>query len=127
MRRARKLLITCLVIGAAVLLIAWNTTAQTSRTALGVSDAKRDAANLEGREIALKGTVVAGSIVLNQSRIESFDVMDSQERLHVLYGLAPPENFGPKDVVVNGFLNRTADGGIVFQAHSIQVGCSSKY
>ena len=127
MRRSHKLLITLAVVGAATLLIAWNTSAQTARPAMSVSDAKRDAAQLEQKEVAVRGMVEAPSIVLNGTIVESFVIEDGSEKLRVEYNRPPPDNFGPKDVVVNGRVQRQADGTVVLLADSIQVGCSSKY
>lgn len=127
MRRTHKLLITLAVIGAATLLIAWNTSAQEARPAMSVTDAKRDAAALETREIAVRGTVDAASIVANGTLVESFVIVDGSEQLKVEFHKPPPDNFGPKDVVVNGRVQRQPDGAVVLFADSIQVGCSSKY
>jgi cytochrome c-type biogenesis protein CcmE len=94
---------------------------------MSVTTAKRDAAQLGQQPVAVRGTVDAASIVLNGTLVESFIIEDGSEKLLVQYRQPPPENFGPKDVVVNGRVQRTEDGSIVLLADSIQVGCSSKY
>jgi cytochrome c-type biogenesis protein CcmE len=118
MRRTQKLLVTSLVVGAAVGLILWNTAAETAAPALGVSEAKRKAADYETGAVA---------VLLNGSIVESFVIADSLEQLRVEYNQPPPDNFGPKDVIVYGMLRTTSEGTILLQATSIQVGCSSKY
>lgn len=127
MRRPAKLLTALLVVSAALGLIAWNTSAQTAPPALSVSDAKRQAADLAGTEVSVRGTVVEGSIVQDASVVVSFVVADSFERLRVQFGQTPPDNFGVKEVVVRGSLGQDAQAVVVLEAHSIQVGCSSKY
>lgn len=127
MRRAQKILITLAVVGAASLLIVWNTSAQEARPAMSVTDAKKDAAQLQDRAVAVRGTVDAASIVLNGTLVERFVIGDGVEKLQVEFHQAPPDNFGPKDVVVNGRVLRNDDGTVVLFADSIQVGCSSKY
>jgi cytochrome c-type biogenesis protein CcmE len=127
MRRTQKLLVTSLVVGAAVGLILWNTAAETAAPALGVSEAKRKAADYETGAVAVRGLVLADSILLNGSIVESFVIADSLEQLRVEYNQPPPDNFGPKDVIVYGMLRTTSEGTILLQATSIQVGCSSKY
>lgn len=127
MRRTHKFLITSLVIGASALLIAWNTSAESARPALGVADAKREALALQGQPVAVRGTVLEGSIVMNGSLVESFVVADSEEQLLVWFGAPPPDSFGPKEVVVYGVLETDVSGVALLRAESIQVGCSSKY
>jgi cytochrome c-type biogenesis protein CcmE len=127
MRRTQKLLITSLVIGAAVGLILWNTAAETTAPALGVAEAKRKASDYAPTTVAVRGTVVAESIRLNGTSLDSFVIADSLEQLQVRFNQTPPDNFGPKEVVVYGSLKSLADGSIVLDAQSIQVGCSSKY
>jgi cytochrome c-type biogenesis protein CcmE len=127
MRRKNKILVTFAIIGAATILIAWNANAQTSRPAMSVTDAKRDAALLADKPIAVRGSVQAGSIVLNGTLVDTFVLGDGGEKLLVHYGSVAPENFGPKDIVVNGVVVPQADGTVVLRATSIQVGCSSKY
>lgn len=127
MRRPHKLLVTCLVVGAATALIAWNTAAEAGAPALGVADAKRRAALHESQAVAVRGSVLAESIVVQGSLVESFVIADAEEQLRVVYNQLPPDNFGPKDVVVNGVLGLGDEGEPVLYATSIQVGCSSKY
>lgn len=127
MRRPHKFLITSLVIGASALLIAWNTSAESARPALGVAEAKRGALELQGQPVAVRGTVLEGSIVMNGTFVESFVVADAQEQLLVLFGAPPPDSFGPKEVVVYGVMDADASDAALLRAESIQVGCSSKY
>lgn len=127
MIRRQKFLVTGLVVGAAALLILWNTSAQSATPALGVAEAKRDAPRLQGQAVAVRGTVVEGSIETNGSVVERFVLADSLEQLLVEFGKTPPDNFGPKEVVVYGVVEHSAEGRIVLHAQSLQVGCSSKY
>lgn len=127
MRRTQKLLVTFAVVGAACLLIAWNTTADAGPAAIGVTEAKREAAALGATPVQVRGTVTEASIVMNESRVERFVMADSEEQLRVEYGRTAPDNFGPKEVVVRGHLRVTDDGTVVLMADEIQVGCSSKY
>lgn len=127
MRRTQKLLITSLVVGAAVGLILWNTAADTAAPAIGVTEAKRKAGDYSPTQVAVRGTVLAESIQFNASRVESFVIADSLEQLQVSFNQTPPDNFGPKEVVVYGLLRTSEDGTVVLEAQSIQVGCSSKY
>ncbi|HLE47294.1 MAG TPA: cytochrome c maturation protein CcmE [Candidatus Thermoplasmatota archaeon] len=127
MRRSQKLLVTFLVVGAATLLIAWNTSADAGPAALGVTQAKREAATLGAAPVQVRGTVMEASVLMNESRVESFVIADSDEQMRVEYGRTAPDNFGPKEVVVRGHLRVDADGSVVLMADEIQVGCSSKY
>lgn len=127
MRRTQKLLITSLVIGAAVGLILWNTAAETAAPALGVAEAKRKAGEFSPTTVSVRGTVTPESIVVNGTKLESFVIADSLEQLQVLFNQTPPDNFGPKEVVVYGSLMTSEDGSVFLAAQSIQVGCSSKY
>ncbi|MBI2077883.1 MAG: cytochrome c maturation protein CcmE [Euryarchaeota archaeon] len=127
MQRRQKFLVTFGVIGAATLLIAWNTTADAGPAALGVAQAKRDAATYGATPVQVRGSVVEASIVANGSLVESFTIADSEEQMRVEYGRNPPDNFGPKEVVVRGHLRIGDDGGVTLMADEIQVGCSSKY
>src|SRR5688500_6145734 len=98
MRRTHKFVITSLVVGAAVLLIMWNTAAETAAPALGVAEAKRKAGELSPTTVAVRGIVLAESIMLNGTVVESFVIADALEELHVEFGQNPPDNFGPKEV-----------------------------
>lgn len=127
MQRRHKFLVTFAVIGAATLLIAWNTTADAGPAALGVAQAKREAAAYGSAPVQVRGSVMEASIVSNGSLVERFVLADSEEQMRVEYGRNPPDNFGPKEVVVRGHLRVEADGAVVLMADEIQVGCSSKY
>lgn len=127
MRRTHKLLVTSLVVGAAVGLIMWNTAADAAAPALGVAEAKRKASEYAPSTVSVRGTVLAESIQVNGTIVESFVIADSLEQLQVSFNQNPPDNFGPKEVVVYGALRTVDDGSVVLDAQSIQVGCSSKY
>jgi cytochrome c-type biogenesis protein CcmE len=127
MRRAKKLLITGLVLVAAALVIAWNTSAQSADPALGVTAAKRAGLHGVDGEQSVRGTVLESSIVHEGGRLRSFVLSDGTEQLLVLYNQTPPDAFGPKDVMVKGHLDVDSEGRVVLQATNIQVGCSSKY
>lgn len=127
MQRRTKILSVLFVLGGAALLIFANTGAQSAASALGVADAKHQAASLAGREVTVRGTVVEGTISESDSRLVEFAMADAQERLRVVYNDTAPDNFGPKEVVVIGTLYLQEDGVPYLAAREIKVGCASKY
>lgn len=127
MPRTRKVMVAVLVVAAASGVILWNTAAQEGPTMLGVGDAKRQASDLDGRSLQVRGFVEEGSIVYNGTVVESFVLGDEHEKMLVRYGQTPPDAFGPKDVVVEGELTTLDDGTVVLDASAVKVGCSSKY
>jgi cytochrome c-type biogenesis protein CcmE len=127
MRRNAKLIVAFLLVAASAGLVLWSTSAATTPPALGVSEAKQRAATLEGQTVTVRGNVVEGTIEESDGRVLSFVVEDHAERLRVLYGRPPPDNFGAKQVVLTGAFGFDAEGTPIFHAESIQVGCASKY
>ena len=127
MRRRNKVFATLFVVAAALTLIFLNTGAQTASSALAVSDAKRQAAELDGRVVTVRGTVVEGTLVESGSRLVEFVIADASERLRVEFNDTAPDNFGVKEVVVKGELLVGDDSVPYLVAHEIKVGCASKY
>jgi cytochrome c-type biogenesis protein CcmE len=127
MRRRTKFVVALLLIAASLGLVLWNTGTAAAPPALTVSDAKFRALEHPDTEATVRGNVVEGSIVESGGRVASFLVEDGQERLLVFYNDTPPDNFGAKQVVVQGTLGLDDAGLPVLRATSIQVGCASKY
>ena len=127
MDRARKLAIALGVVGAAALLIVWNAAGTSTPTAIGVSDAKRSADALQGQPLQVRGTIEPGTIAYNGTLVDRFVMVDSEEKLLVIFGQLPPDAFGPKEVVVHGLLGQLEDGTVVLNANAVHVGCASKY
>jgi cytochrome c-type biogenesis protein CcmE len=94
---------------------------------MGVTEAKRKAGSPDVTSVAVRGLVLAESIQVSGSTVQSFVIADSLEQLLVEFNQTAPDNFGPKEVVVYGSLGTKPDGTVVLTAQSIQVGCSSKY
>lgn len=127
MRRRSKLWITILVVALSATVVLWNSSADTAAPALGVSDARYQAAALDGQAVTVRGTVLEGSIVEDGPTLVEFVVADHLEQLRVVYGQNPPDNFGVKEVVLQATLVTGEDGTPYLEAHAIQVGCASKY
>ncbi len=127
MRRKAKLLVALIVVAASAGLVLWNTSSTAGSPAMGVSEAKHKAETLQGDSITVRGTVVAGSIVEDGARVVEFVVGDGTEQLRVLFNRTPPDNFGAKEVVVDGTMDVGADGVPLLRADEIKVGCASKY
>lgn len=126
MRARNKAGVGLFVMAMALSIVLWNVSASSS-PAMSVSDAKRDAGALQNRTLGVRGSVMEASIVVAGSIVESFVITDASESLLVLFNRTPPDNFGPKEVMVFGSLRLDPDGPVAFEATSIQVGCSSKY
>lgn len=127
MRASAKLAAALFVVAASGLLIVWNTSAASAPPALGVSDAKRQYAVHQDREVSVRGTVVEGSLRELTPTEHHFVIADAFEQLRVVYRGILPDSFGVKEVVARGTLVE-GDGAVVqLDATAIQVGCSSKY
>lgn len=120
-------MVAAFLLAASLGVVVWNTSASQVPEAIGVSDAKRQAQLLDGKPLSVRGVVLEGTIIEDEGRLKEFVLADEFEQLRVYYEGSPPDNFGAKDVVVEGTIQVQDDGVPVLNATQIKVGCASKY
>ena len=111
-----------LVVGAVAYLI-WASLPQGTVYYQTVQELHRQA--VDRQPVRVAGTVAAGSIQRNiQAARLQFDVLDSGDRLPVVYHGVVPDIFGPNiEVVVEGRRDSTG----VFQAQTLLAKCPSRF
>lgn len=126
---------TKLFVGVALLALAATVALLTTQASADpyreVSQVSSDPSAFAGKAISVKGQVQNGSVEIANG-VVAFRLLDngkgeaSEPSIAVEYAKTLPDNFGPKNVVVSGFLVPRGAAWVLL-ADDIQVGCSSKY